>query len=488
MSPTAETLALLKGSYQSPLAKAGNTVTTATGLVQYDLQAPAKNLYPVITEIAKSIARVSGRGGTATNWRQVTGITGSGWDAMGWVPEGQRSGVMSLQASNASAPYVTIGEEGALTFEAQSAAEGFEDERSRTSIRVLQKAMIKEENAILGGNRSLALGTCPTPTLSAAGTGATLPAATYSVIGVALTYEGLQNSSVINGVATTKTVTGQDGLTFNINGGSSNKSANATQAVTLGQTLTASIAPVAGALGYAWYVGTAGSEKLQAITTVSTASFSAPLSAATQAATAITADCSANSALAFDGLLTTALNPANNAHVVDLAGATLTASSRGSVNEIDAFLKYMWDNFRLSPTVMYVNSQEQLNITNKILNSASGPLLRVNTDGKEPALIVAGGVIEAYYNPFAINGGMKIPVKLHPYLPAGTILFWCENLPAQYQSNEVPNVAEMKLRRDWYDIEWPLTTRSYQHGIYCEETLAVYAPFGIGVLKNVGNG
>lgn len=125
---------------------------------------------------------MKGRGGTATNWRQVNSLTGSGYDSMGWVPEGQRSAAMSLSASNKSAIYASIGEEAALTFEAVSAAEGFEDERSRSSVRLLQKAMRKEEMAILGGNTSIALGTSATPTLAASGTGATLPAATYSVI------------------------------------------------------------------------------------------------------------------------------------------------------------------------------------------------------------------------------------------------------------------------------------------------------------------
>jgi hypothetical protein len=93
--------------------------------------------------------------------------------------------------------------------------------------------------AILAGNASLQLGTPATPSLSASGSGATLPAATYSVIVVALTLEGYQNSTLAAGVATTKTINGADGKTFVLSGGSSNKSTNATQAVTLGQTLFA---------------------------------------------------------------------------------------------------------------------------------------------------------------------------------------------------------------------------------------------------------
>ena len=491
MNPTTETLKLLKDAYSGGLAKAGNTVTTANGLVAYDLQAPAKNLYPVITILAKRVPRVAGKGGTATNWRQVDGITGSGWDSSGWVPEGQRAGAMSIATSNHAATYATLGEEGALTFEAQSAAQGFEDERARTSIRVLQKAMLKEEAAILGGNASLSLGTANTPTLSAAGSGATLPAATYSVIVVGLTLEGYLNSSVSGGVATSKTVTGQDGQTFALSGGSGNKSTNATLAVTLGQTLTATVAAKTGELAWAWYVGTAGSEILQAITTVPTATFSAPLATGTQAATAVTADNSKNANTAFDGLLTTAM-ASTSAYLKQFNGATLTASGRGTVVEIDAMLKALWDQYRVSPSILLVNSQEQLNITNKVLQGGSSgspaPLLRQNVTIGADGQISAGQVVSHYYNPFSLNGGHMIPIVLHPNVPPGTILAWAEDLPAQYQNNNVPNVAEMHIREEWRDIEWPLVTRSYQHGIYVQETLAVYAPFAMAVLSGIGNG
>src|SRR6478609_5675067 len=71
------------------------TISTGTGLVAYDLQAPAKNLYPVYCPIRNVLPRVGGGVGLATNWRQVNAITGSGYDGSGWVAEGQRAGRMS---------------------------------------------------------------------------------------------------------------------------------------------------------------------------------------------------------------------------------------------------------------------------------------------------------------------------------------------------------------------------------------------------------
>ena len=489
---TQETLDLMKAS----LAK---SVSISTGLTAYDLQAPAKNLYPVITPLRNSLPRVQrANPGDAARWRTISAVTGSGFDAMGWVPEGQRSASMSYVATPMVAPYVTLGEEDTVTFEAEAAAQGFEDVNSTATLRLLQKTMRKEETALLGGNISVALGTAPTPTLAATGTGATLPAATYSVVVVALTFEGFRNSSLSSGVATSKTITGNDGNSYTLSGGSSMRSANATQAVSLGQTLAATVSVVNGAVAYAWYVGAAGSETLQAITPLNSATFAAPLLSGQQPASAITSDNSRNVGLAFDGLLTEGFNPATPSYVQALAtgaagaGTALTASGRGSVIEIDNMLMAMWNNYRISPTVIYVNTQEQRNITAKCLSNASGPLLRYNVqadgDSSLPYGITANGAVRWYYNPYSVDGGFDIPIKVHPDLPPGTILAYAERLPMWYQSNQVPNTAEVLTRRDYYRVDWPLRTRRREYGVYSEEVLAVYATFGIGILTNIGNG
>ena len=54
--------------------------------------------------------------------------------------------------------------------------------------------MIQEENMLLGGNCSVDLGTTPTPTVSNAGTGGSIGAATYNVICVALFVVFFQHS------------------------------------------------------------------------------------------------------------------------------------------------------------------------------------------------------------------------------------------------------------------------------------------------------
>ncbi len=501
---TQETLGLMKES----LAK---TVTVSTGLTAYDLQAPAKNLYPTITPLRNSIPRVARLyPGDAARWRTINSITGSGYDAMGWVPEGQRSASMSYQAVPKTAPYLTLGEEDTVTFEAEAAAQGFEDINATATLRILQKTMRKEEHALMGGNTSLALGTPGAPTVANVTSGGSiLNNTTVSVIVVALTFEGYSNSAaptvsggvvtVPGGIATTKTITGNDGNTYTLNGGSSNRSPNATTTTTANNSIvTAWLGTIPpGAVAYAWFAGSVGSEWLQTITTINSVSLSS-LVTGTQLASTITADNSRNATLAFDGLLTVGFNPVNSAYVQALASGTagtgtfMTPSGRGSVNEIDNMLVQMWNTYRISPTVIYVNAQEQRNITNKCLTATSGPLLHYNVaadaDNSRPYGVSASGVVRWYYNPFSVDGGFDIPLKVHPDLPPGTILAYCERLPVWYQSNQTPNVAEVMTRRDYYRIDWPIVTRAREFGVYTEETLAVYAPFGVGILTNIGNG
>ncbi len=507
MNPiTQESLELMKRALSQSSDTLAKSISTATGLLAFDLQAPAKNLYPFITPLRNIIPRVGGGVGTSTTWRQVNSIIGSGFDAMGWVPEGQRSGQMSYSTSNKSASFMTIGEEDAATFEAISAGRTFEDIQAMMAFRLLQKMMLKEEMAILAGNGGAAsggvtLGTPATPTVSAiANTSSTLTTGTYYVKVVALTLEGYQNSTVLNGVATAKNLTGADGRPFTLSGGSSNISAESSgQAVTSATNmLAATVTPIVGASAYAWYISAinaAGTETLQQITTINSMTQPGPLLAGTQSAAAVVADNSSNANYAYNGLLTTALG-SSNAYVKTFAtgvagtGTPLTASGRGSVVEIDTMFQTMWDTFQLSPTVLYVNSQELKNITSKVLSNSSGPLVRYDVNGEtgEEYQITASGVVSYYYNPFAIQGGLRIPIRIHPRVPPGTILGWAENLPIQYQSNEVPNVAEVRTRQDYYQIDWPIVTRQRQVGVYAEEVLAIYAPFAMGVLQNIANG
>ena len=472
------------------------SITIASGIYGVDLSGPAHNLFPTITPFGNMLSRnVRRNPGNGLQYKQILSTAaGGGFNGFGFVPEGQRAPRMAYGTQPVNIGYGTIGAEDQVTEEAEAAAGTYEDVLSTCALRVLLKAKQLEEAAIVGGNNSMPLGVCPTPVLSATGTGATLPGATLSVICVALTQMGYRHSSIANGVGTATVVTGADGQTYTINPGSSMRSANATQAVTTGQALNATVAPVMGAVAYAWYVGAAGSEILQAITSNSNVSFSAPLVTGTQPATAITVD-SSSDAKAFDGFLTTAFKNgvAGNALLQVLGsavgGTQMTSNGYGGVTEIDAFLKGAWDKYRIGYDVIYVSSQEIKTVTKLSLQGTSTSLMHyqvvADNSGKAGFELTASGVVAWYTNPYSINGSSKIPIRIHPDLAPGTMLFVANVLPAWYVSNSTPVIAEMIIRKDWNIRDWADVTRAKQMGIYCQEALAIYAPFGVGLMTNI---
>jgi hypothetical protein len=503
---TNQTLDLIKNAQMRGNDEIAKNITTANNLAAFDLQAPAKNLYPVQTPIRNTLPRTTGIG-TATNWRTVRNIIGSGYDGMGWVPEGQRSSTMSYLTQTLSASFKTLGEEDKASYEAINAGRGFEDIRARMTMRLLQKLMLKEESAIIGGNNSVSLATPAAPTVGENATGGTLAAGTYWVMCVALTYEGYRNSTV-SAIATSQVITGADGATYTLAGGSSIISpVSASQVIAGTETLLMSVPAVVGAVAYAWYVGIGNTEpassgfKVQAITTINSFELRTPLVTTGRAsgnAEGLSNNNSVND-LAFNGLLYTAFNTAavsstqaGGGYVQTLAtgtagvGTTLTSSGRGSVEQIDEMLIQMWNLNQLSPTVLYCNAQEIRNISNKVLTSGTAPMVRYNVGENASSMqLAASPFVDTYFNPITKQA---LRIEVHPNVPPGTILAWADDLPAQYQSSEVPNVAEIRARQDYYQIDWPVTSRQQQVGVYCEEVFVCYAPFAIGVINNIANG
>jgi hypothetical protein len=471
-----------------PLGKAG--ITTGTGLVAYDLQAPALSLFPVLCPLRNSIPRVKGNGGTATNWKAVTGINTALTDVS--VSEGNRGAKVTTTTQSYVATYKAIGLEDSVSFEADFAAEGFQDVKATAALNLLRAVMIGEEFVLLNANSSNALGTTPTPTLTASASGGTMATqGAASVICVALTPDGLRRSSVAGGLpATAIAKTNVDGSSDTINPGVALRSANATVSVT-GATgsIAASVATVPGAVAYAWYVGaTATTEKLAAITTINSVILTA-YATTTQLASALSAsDLSANTAT-MDGLLTFATKAGSGAYTRSLAtgtagtGTILTSDGAGNIAEIVAAFTSFWDNYRISPTDIWVAAQESVNITKKIIANGGAPLYRLTQDASGTHMITGGVRVNGLLNPIT---NTMVNVNIHPNMVAGTILFTSSEIP--YPMNGVGNVMQVKCRRDYYQMEWPLVKRQYEYGVYADEVLQHYATFSLGAIYNIANG
>lgn len=503
---TQQTIDLVKaaqGQPQEDILKSFTQTATATqGLQAYNLEAPAKLLVPVNTPLRNSIPRVNGGFGVQANWKAITGMNVN--NVRGGVAEGKRGGVITHALSEYFAAFRGFGLENSVTFEADYAAQGFQDLKALATQQTLLSTMIEEERIILGGNTSVSLGTTPTPTLAASSSGGTLATQTLSVICVALGLQAYLDVAGINngGIGsyfdpTTAVVPGSitrtnaDGTTDTFGGGSAQKSTNATASITgPSGSCTATVTAVNGAVGYAWFWGAAGSERLGAVSTINSVSITAATGGSNQLASTLSAADNSTNSLEFDGLLSQIYKSGSNAYIATQAtgtagvGTGLTADGAGGIAEFEAAFVQFYNRYRLSPTVIYVSSQELINITKKIIGNGGAPLLRMNVSADQVAMgqIPAGVVVASYLNKVT---GANIPLRVHPNLPAGTVLFYSESLP--YALSGVTNVARMLMRRDYYQIEWPLRSRKYEYGVYADGVLQHYAPFSMGVIRNIAN-
>lgn len=495
---TEDTIARIVAAQQAPMSDdvlraAGilNPTSATAGLVNYDLEPAAKLLYPVLTPLRNKIPRTSGKGGIQANWKAITGINVA--NMRGVVSAGNRGGAISHTMTEYLAAYRGIGLENFVVFEAELAAEGFDNAKALAVQMLLQSTMIEEERLIIGGNTSIALGTTPTPTCSDVATGGVLLANTAYKIGcVALTFEGHKYNTVAAGLVPVVTKTNTDGSTDTFGGGVAKQSAIATQSTAADASNThsikASVAPVVGAVAYAWYWGTvnAAGMKLGAITTINSVLI-LDAAAGTQQfdAAGLDTDNSRNN-LAFDGLYSQIMATGSNAYVKDLAtgtpgtGTGLTTDGAGGITEVSDAFQAFWDNYRLSPDIMYVSGGVARAMNQIIIDNGGAPLIRYGLDQNGNGTLDAGIVIGSLLNTIT---NKKVALVVHPDAVPGTILFYSDGVP--YPLSGVSNILQMRMRREYYQIEWPLKTRKYEYGVYADGVLQNYFPPAFGLIKNI---
>jgi hypothetical protein len=506
MSYSEQVIAAMKKAINSPMAKAqlhdllfkdaNSTFTQSssaiTGITAYDLKAPAISLIPVITPLRNTTPRVGGGTGTAVNWRAITAINPTG--VRPGVTPGRRGGMMAITTKSLTVAYKGLGTEVQVDFEAEWAAEGFDDPRAIATLNGLRNLMIQEEGVILGGNSDQPLNggaATPTPNLVDASTGgALLNTTAYFVMCAALSFDGFQYGTVASGVQGQITRVNVDGSSDTFGGGTGKMSAEAT-ITTSGagsntHSITASLtAPILGAAGYAWFLSTTtGLERLVAITSAPTVVLTALPLGTNQLASSLGANDNSTNNTVFDGLIYIAATSGSGAYVQAIS-TTLTGDGFGGIVQIDAALKSMWDNFRVGPNKMWVNSQEDLYIGQKILTGGTSAAQRF-VFAADPTKLAGGILVSTYKNKFSMNGAQTIDVMLHPNMPPGTILMTADTIP--YPLSGVGNVFQIKTRKEYNQIDWPVVTRAWPSGVYVDEVLQHYAPFSMALLYDIRPG
>ncbi len=510
-----------KGMSTSDVEKLRKGISTSTGLVEIDLQAPAKEIVPFYTPLLNQIPREKGNGGTSTQWRSILGVNAFPSTSIG-VVEGHRNVDSQLLYGSYNAPYKSFGVEQFVTFEEQSASQPWTDTLNLSVEANLINFKTMEEQEIFGGNTDLQLGTAPNPTLTGFTGTSSLPSGTYRVNVVALSNDGYilyNNSSLVN-VSGQITVTTLDGDVETRNQGLSAAATTQTLNVVSGSTIVASVPAVSGASGYLWFFGQSSDSATYAFSTtyLNTAAFSTiPVTGNQVLGTNFTVDYSTNP-LVYDGLLTMAAQPITTAQglnttnltnasnlgpiytqqatiaaAVVQAGAPLGFTTNGfnGCTEIDNDLLSFWSNGnrKITPTDMWVSPRTKHALLKTMIPNGSVPMVRLNAPamGPDAGQTVASTNTEAYVNPYAMGGNAKyININVHPNAPDGAILYTTSKIPYQYSN--VSNPMKIKTRKDYYEIAWPVTTRKYSYGLYNESVLTHEALFSIGARVNINVG
>lgn len=500
------------------LGKAG--VSTALGFNFYDLRGPVQFLYPVNTPFRNTMPRfdrVNDGWGTAAHW-QATRNPGTPYAG---AMEGQRVSVGTPDDNPYTASYKELGMERSVTFTAQAAGEGFTDNVPDEHIRGLHSLQLQEESFILMGNSGTAsgnngyvLGTCPTPTTTqASGSSSLTSGQTVYVACVALTPLGYPSNgqygyngipSVPGGLTPTFARTNADGTTNTLNGGTSAISALST-IITIGSsgnTVTATVGSnsgtgpgVEGAVGYAWYVGTGGTlatSYLYAITAVPQVVISAIPSSANQAgnATGLNADHSFQS-LDFDGLRAYSQNAGgiwkSQFGQGPSGSSSLTSGKDGTIVEFENILETQATSYQAQVNAIWCGSQARLTIDQaQKYGGANGQPFVVLLSPTQTGDLMGSYFFTSYQSRWSGDGnkGPTIPIKWHPMLPPGAIMFDITENP--YPTSRIPFVRGMYVQRDYYSIEWPLVSRNWQFGTYVHEVLAHMVPWITAFIDFVG--
>jgi hypothetical protein len=460
---------------QADAAKAWNV---GNGFQAYNLEA-LHSLFPQLTPVRNMTSRVKGKG-KRVEYKAVTAINTGGLS--GFVAEGNAASLVATNTSDIAATYRSFALGDSVTMESEWAGAGFADLKALAVTNLLRATMIAEENAILFGQNSTASAQEQAP--GAAGAAPNLATPTTATSGGSLP-------------ATTAYYFKQTVITPM--GESLPSAAPATVTTGAGGSNSITVAPVfpAGqpAIGFNLYLATASGGPYYLVATGNVAATLSggqlpggsltwltngdPLvvtSAPASGANPPVADGSA-SGLAFNGIYSQMWG-GNGATLVKQGGA-LTS------NGITGLLKSMWNTSRADPDACWCNVQESVKLTNITLGAGTPYQVLVNQGEVNNA--TANFRVARFTNPAT---GTELPVRVHPTVPQGLMLFLSSKLPGWYVPTDIPTVWEMDLPQDYTEIDYPPISSNpvWQVEVRFYGALKLYLPAIQGALYGISNG
>ena len=474
---TEETLALAQGLQPGP-RKATSAIktgiTSASYLYGYPLEAPSKKLYFIEDALRRRIPRVLNEtGGVAAHWKQITSINAGKVKAA--VAAGAVATALTLTTAEKSVNYKTLNQY--LTYDDESRIFGrkFEDVPQLGMLANLQSLMIQEDRYDFGGNIT-ALGPPTTVTVAdGASSGGTFATTSYYIAVSALTIHGWQNAAAgrIGGVDAPDETTAtscNSGVAFS---------------ATANHTLTVTWTDIPNAFAYNIYCGTTsfaaavyiGTAFSNSITLTSPTSYNGY---ATGTGVPNTADQTAD-ANAYNGVVQLMNASSSGAYYKNLAGVALTSDGSGGVVEIETMLQSIWNNYRVSPSVIFINAQEAKSIKKLTIGSSTSNAVRIQINESDKNKFTAGSAVNTYFSPYQEQ---LIELKTSVHVPPGKIIAIGETVP--YPNAETPNNLEMELQQEYYGEMFARTTRVTPIGVTMIGALKLYLPGACGIITGCG--
>jgi len=455
----------------------------STGLLPYDLEAPAKLLTPRPTPIRNSIPRIKGQGG-ARRFKVISGFTGTGTGGIATTQPGinesttnagpgglsyVRGPYIQYAGYDVTLNYVTTSLSDSVSWQAEYQGQGFEDVRSLSNTALLYSTMLLDERLMIYGRGTTGNGYAGALTAPAA---ITLSAVSASVS---------PNSTSSLASATYWVVVAADaGDLLGTNGTTMHQgpaSSAASVTVTAGQSIKVNIGTdVAGALGYNLFVGSvaAGPFIYSGRTGYNTGYInSAPASGPYTAAGAADQSAVANN---YDGLLT---NTAASGGYVNRLNAPFSTTNPGA--EFQVAFGSLYESVKGDPEEIWLNGFDRLQLSNAIVNNAANSAYRVfipNESGMGG--VKAGTVVQSLLNEVT---GSEVPLTVHPWFPQGNALVRQKTLPIP--DSNVSETSVMVLPQDYVAVQWPVTQFTYDASTFTIGTFAHYAPAWNGLIQGI---
>jgi len=467
----------------------------SSGLVAYDLQAPAKYLVPRTTPLVNRTPRTTQGVGTTARFKQILGVSNSGTGGVADISpffnsetaSATSGGVSGLRRppniSYAAADQAIIFQEQGLTdivsMKAFYQSQGYENLRQLSQTALLWATKVGEEKSLLYSR----------------GTATGFDGAIAAPTGVSFASNSNPPTGVTGNTANIANLFGY--VQANSGRGQSVNSTVATTttlAAVTGKTSVMTWTDSPGALGYTVYLGTTtGIANAFFAGTTSTNTFTpsftgggtggVPNSGAQPTGSDTSAD-----ANGYDGYLTVLSNPAVAGYVARVNG-TLSTANPGV--EFQTAFQALYNNAGPSggqslladPNVVWIYAGGRVALSDALKTNPTGVGYRLTIDNELANTgVKLGSIVNGLVNEVT---GTMVDLEVHPYMPKGCAIVHSETLPIP--DSQVSSTVEVRNVVDYTAIEWAPIQMSWDQSTYMLGAPLFYAPVFSGTVLGIAN-